>query len=155
MIVVSFPRNLVVNIHCISIVESSDNEMIIGNVMRRVLEAFSTFEYKKGISEISCNKKILDSLEDKANYFENLMYRLILNGESHIEEQIKSMQDLNFYSSISTEEKKRTAKDILCLIYLLNSNHMDAHLSKIVGACSQIDSWCDDINVPNQMVVAE
>ena len=31
----------------------SDNGILIGNIMRQVLEAFSTFEYKKGIAEVS------------------------------------------------------------------------------------------------------
>ena len=30
--------------------------------MRKLLEAFGTFEYKKGISEISTNKDILQSI---------------------------------------------------------------------------------------------
>ncbi len=32
--------------------------------MRQVLEAFSTFEYKKGIEEVSTNTKILNILKE-------------------------------------------------------------------------------------------
>ena len=126
---------------------SIENDLAIGNIMRRALESFSTFEYKKGIDSISCDQEILKSMgnEKYSQYFENLMYRLILNGESHSEEHIKSLQDLNFYSTISTEEKRRTAKDVLCLINVLNPRHLSAHFSDIPNATIKINTWCDDI----------
>ena len=99
----------------------SDNSILIGNIMRQVLEAFSTFEYKKGISEVSTDKSIINKLDDEyQSYFSNLMYRLILNGGSHKEEETRSGR-LDFFTVISDEEKVRTAKDILCFIYLLNN----------------------------------
>ncbi|MDT2661142.1 AAA family ATPase [Enterococcus hulanensis] len=124
--------------------ETNDENLAIGNIMRRVLESFSTFEYKKGIGEISCDREILDSMnnENYSQYFENLMYRLILNGESHAKDHIKSLQDLNFYATISNEEKRRTAKDVLCFINVLNPKHIASHLPNAVG---EIDSWCSSI----------
>ena len=67
--------------------------------MRQVLEAFSTFEYKKGIDEVSTDQNILNVLPEEIykNYFENLMYRLILNNGSHRLNQTKSMSDMNFF----------------------------------------------------------
>lgn len=131
------------------------NELIIGNVMRRVLEAFSTFEYKKGISQISCDIKILNSLNNKiyAEYFENLMYRLVMHGESHYEEAVKTLPDMNFYSSISSDEKVRTAKETLCFMYLLNPNHIESHLSGIAEATKNINGWCKDILSPQTLAV--
>ena len=71
--------------------------------MRRVLEAFSTFVYKKGIAEVSRDEAILSAIEeDKRTYFQNLMYRLVLHGESHYEEHIHSLQDMAFFGHIST-----------------------------------------------------
>lgn len=122
-------------------------DLIIGNVMRRVLETFSTFEYKKGIDKISCDKEILESMgeEKYREYFENLMYRLVLHGESHMEDRVKSIIDINFYDFISVEEKKRTARDVLCLIYVLNKNHLSAHLDTAKKSIKPIESWCKDI----------
>ncbi|MBC1943492.1 AAA family ATPase [Listeria booriae] len=128
--------------------KSANHELVIGNIMRRALEAFATFEYKIGIDEISYDQTILLSMEHPAHrdYFENLMYRLILNGESHSETHIKSLQDLNFYSTVSSEEKQRTAKDILCLIYLLNPQHLKAHFKNYdKESIPMIESWCKDI----------
>lgn len=125
----------------------NENEIIIGNAMRRILEAFSTFEYREGIEEVSCDKEILDSLEEKKyhDYFENLMYRIVLNGESHYRDTVITLPDMNFFDHISSEEKVRTAKDILCYMYLLNQHHIESHLSNITGATDNIKKWCEAI----------
>lgn len=120
----------------------SANSILIGNIMRQVLEAFSTFEYKKGISEVSTDKSIINKLDDEyQSYFSNLMYRLILNGGSHKEEETRSGR-LDFFTVISDEEKVRTAKDILCFIYLLNNLHVIAHLGDV---SEELNKWCDEI----------
>ena len=123
----------------------------IGNAMRRILEAFSTFEFKEGIDTVSCNKTALKSLAPYADYFENLMYRLVLNGESHFEQRIKGLEDLNFFSVISPEEKHQTAKDIICLMYILNPNHVNAHLAEIPDAENKIKAWIADIPPDNHI----
>ena len=131
--------------------KSSEYELVIGNIMRRALEAFSNFEYRKGISEISCDPAVLASLgDDEREYFENLMYRLVLNGESHLRERATLLADNNFFATISKEEKKRTARDILCLIYLLNKKHITAHITAMkdeisADAISNIEDWVKKI----------
>jgi len=126
----------------------TDQEMVIGNIMRQVLEAFSTFEYKKGIEDVSTDEKILGLIGNRKYqaYFRNLMYRLVLNGGSHKEEQVRAMSDLNFFSHISDAEKRRTARDILCFIYLLNKQHLLAHLAEADPTASNVlDVWCEEI----------
>jgi len=131
--------------------KSSDYELIIGNVMRRAMEAFGTFGYRKGIDEISCDHSILNSFpEEKRDYFENLMYRLILHGESHLEERVKSLTDNNFFATITADEKSRTAKDVLCLMYQLNKSHIEAHFTAMkdeVGrdVITDIEKWLNAI----------
>ena len=120
-------------------------DLAIGNMMRQALEAFSTFEYKKGIDTVSTDDKILDSSdmdEDKKLYFRNLMYRIVLNSGSHRKEQTEGLE-LNFFSLISKSEKVRTAQDILCFIYLLNRPHLLAHLGD--NAEATLITWCKNI----------
>ena len=126
---------------------ANENETIIGNAMRRIFEAFSSFEYREGIEEISCDKEILNSLDDKKyqDYFENLMYRIVLNGESHYRDTVYALPDMNFFDHISQEEKVRTAKDILCYMFLLNPHHIESHLANIDGATNNIKKWCKDV----------
>ncbi len=122
------------------------NGITIGNEMRRILEAFSTFTYRKSIEEVSCDSNVLSTLGEKSLYFENLMYRLILHNESHYEEQVYNMHDdINFYEFISDDEKQRTAKDVLCFIYLLNTHHLYAYLKDISGAMDTIKLWSKQI----------
>jgi hypothetical protein len=136
-------------------------EIVIGNMIRQVLEAFSTFEYKKAIDKVSTDKAIILSFADERYgvYFENLMYRLVLHGGSHKEERVKSMDDLNFFSLISEDEKRRTAKDVLCFIYLLNKSHSLAHLRDIKDQDVEntLDTWCENIlkhvSVPDREIV--
>lgn len=120
--------------------------LIIGNIMRQVLEAFSTFQYKKGIDKISTDRGILDLLPDVyQTYFENLMYRLILNNGSHKLDQTKSMYDMNFFAVISESEKQRTAKEILCFIYLLNKKHLLCHRDGCRDVEQNLTQWCYEI----------
>lgn len=123
-------------------------DIIIGNILRQVLEAFATFQYKKGIEEVSTDSYILDVLpeEEYKLYFYNLMYRLVLHGGSHREEQVKALDDMNFFSVVSNTDKQRTAKDVLCFIYLLNEKHVISHLKDYGNsAITNLEQWCNDI----------
>ena len=126
---------------------NSEDDLTIGNSMRRVLEAFSTFIYKKGICEVSCDEAILQQIEDPdyREYFKNLMYRLVLNGDSHIEERINSMEDMDYLNYLSTGKRRRTAQEVICFIYLLNKQHVMAHLKDKKDVERNIQIWCEDI----------
>lgn len=128
----------------------------IGNAMRRVLEAFSTFNYQKNIEKVSCDKNVLAALGDHSTYFENLMYRLVLHGESHYEEQIYSIQDgYNFYQFISESEKRTTAKNIMCFMYLLSPHHITSHLQTEANAITKIKQWVKAIPTNQSFEIIE
>lgn len=139
---------LIQTIYRFGLGQAGDQTIVIGNIMRQVLEAFATFEFKKGIDKVSTDDDILSLLgcQEFKVYFKNLMYRLVLHGGSHKEEYVKSMNDLNFFTLISEKEKERTAKDILCFIYRLNKPHLLAHLKDVdPDAESKLNLWCQDI----------
>lgn len=126
--------------------EIQSDSITIGNAMRRVLEAFSTFNYQKSIEKVSCDKNVLSALGNYSIYFENLMYRLVLHGESHYEEQVYSIHDgNNFYKFISESEKKQTAKNIICFMFLLNSTHLIAYLQDEKDSINNIKLWVNNI----------
>lgn len=127
---------------------SPDLEYVIGNVMRRVLEAFSSFSFKKGIEEVSLSDDILAALpDDRARtYFQNSMYRLVLNSESHFKEAVQGAPEMSFWGHLSPAEKQRTAKDILCFIYKLNELHILMHLP---DANPDLDQWWANICSPD------
>lgn len=123
---------------------ATEQEPYIGNIIRQVLEAFSTFEFKKGIEEVSVDDEILAMMEYEEHriYFKNLMYRLVLNEGSHRYDQTRNMQ-VDFFSLISEPDKRRTAKDILCFMELLNTPHIKAYLG--ANAEAVIKQWCEEI----------
>ena len=115
----------------------------IGNNMRKVLEAFGTFNYQCGIEDIARDEVIVANLSpEQQTYFENLMYRLVLHGESHAEDKTKA---LDFFSCISEDEKQNTAKDILSLLYLLNKAHLQKYLQK--GQVERIEQWVENCKI--------
>jgi wobble nucleotide-excising tRNase len=136
-------------------------EVTIGNTMRRVLEAFSTFNYKMGIEELTTNDDVLSFLpsEEQRNYYKNCMYRLVLHSESHFSERTKGLIDRGFVENFSTDEKVKTAKDIIILLYSLNPFHVEIHLKKDNNVLQQIskieliERWRQEIFPQLQTVV--
>lgn len=129
----------------------SEYDLVIGNIMRQALEAFSTFEYRMGIEQIASEGRVLNLLNkpELRTYFRNLMYRLVLNGGSHRQEQVQTLVTLDFLSMTSESEKRRIARDILCFMYMLNPTHLIEHLNssgrKKDNPQEQLDRWCEDI----------
>lgn len=121
-----------------------DQGAYIGNIMRQVMEAFATFEYKKGIDSVSTDDSILATMErdEDRKHYKNLMYRIVLNEGSHRYDQTRNMQ-MDFFAMISDPDRRRTAKEILCFMYLLNKPHMRAHLG--IEECKNIETWCNEI----------
>lgn len=139
---------LMVNIYNYAKGNNSDYELVIGNSMRRVMEAYGTFMYKKGIEKLSTAPDIKKNLEGPfADHFENLMYRLVLHGGSHNEERVKSMISDDFFDYISSDEKIRTAKEILVFLYLLDEQHVVEHLKSEINedVRADLEIWKNEI----------
>lgn len=125
--------------------DDAEMDLSIGNMMRRALEAFSSFSYKKGITDVSLDANILSILPNDhiRNYFNNSMYRLVLHGESHFEDAVRCAPESTFFSRLAPDEKQRTAKDVLCFIYALNPLHILSHLPK---AKDDLAQWYHQIS---------
>ena len=106
------------------------------------------------MEELTTKRCILDKLEKPyREHFENLMYRLVLNGESHRKYQIQYEPTSVFQPMYSFEEKQRIAKEILCFLYLISREHVIAHLGDnkneaVTMAIEQdLKAWCEEIKV--------
>ncbi|WP_305084267.1 AAA family ATPase [uncultured Faecalibaculum sp.] len=117
--------------------------LTIGNTMRRVLEAFSTFLYRKGVQEITRDEYILNLIDNISirQYFRSKMFRLLLHGESHFEEQAKALNDMEFYERFSDLTKQSLAQDLLVFLYLIQPAHLLAHLREEEDVESHLQSW--------------
>ena len=122
------------------------NELTIGNTTRRVAEAFTTFEYKGGIDELLA-PEVLGTIHDDTlrDYFEGRLTKILLHGSSHMESRIKTLTNPGFTAQFSEQDKQNTARDIICLLYLLNKPHMSAYLDKKSDFETTIEQWCEDI----------
>lgn len=121
--------------------EKESVETGIGNVMRRVAEAFSSFCYNMKFEEMMCREGILSAVpEEKRTYYENFMCRLVLNGESHMEEQV---YDLNTFTPYFTkQEKVQTAKSLLLFLSYVNEEHLSCYLNdRDEDRMAEIKSW--------------
>ncbi|WP_162846370.1 AAA family ATPase, partial [Staphylococcus gallinarum] len=121
-------------------------EDVIGNVMRKVFEAFSTFNYKCGFDSILTDENIMKEIEDnrEREFFKNFMFRLVFHNESHMLDITKNITDLNHYSYLSIEEKIYTAKMMIVLLYRLNQTHVTAYVNNLKKD-GYIDKWMDQI----------
>lgn len=132
-------NELLRNIYSFAKGERNDLESTIGNMMRRVLEAFATFNYKTGIESLSTDTQILNKLENdqEKDHFSNLMYRLVLHNESHLRDATYAITENNLFTYISLDEKRKTAQSILVFLYILN----DLHIKKHLGDINEIEKW--------------
>lgn len=128
-------------------------DMPIGNTMRQLLEAFGTFQYKLGIDNITTDDTVLGLLpKEYREHFDNLMCRLILNGESHRQYEVRFNMDMKFEQMYSFDEKQRTAREVLCFMYLLNKQHVLTHIYQSGNSAAtnekikeKLKEWCEQI----------
>ena len=104
-------------------------DLLIGNVSRRLLEAFSTFFFNMGIWNLIGGKEISKYLTPSGVDVlrSSILYKL-LNVFSHSEETIRLIDEQYDLPLISHEDKKRVAKETLVLMYLINAEHVVKHL---------------------------
>lgn len=113
-------------------------EMGIGNIMRRMLEAFASFCYNKPFELMMRTEGLLDNIpQEKRGYYENFMCRLALNGESHGEERSYILDNVTPF--FTKEEKLRTAKGLLLFLLYVNEPHIKAYLKS--DMVEKIESW--------------
>ena len=120
---------------------SDDLELSIGNTCRRVFEAYITFllgdELHKSIKDIK------DQLDKRSGYFESLMFKMVMNEESHFEDRTSGLRDdMQFGPYVTSEAKRKICRDILCLMYLLTPFHVKLYLSDYI---ERIKQWENEI----------
>ncbi len=113
---------------------------VIGNQMRKLMEAYSSFVYARDFMSISHDNDVIKNIPgNKRLYYKNLMTRLVLNGESHEQEAANAMNITGF--KFSKEEKIIIAKSIIMFLYYINPKHI---LSYIPDAIDVLSQWSND-----------
>lgn len=100
----------------------------IGNEIRKMLEAYSSFVYSMGVTEMLHSEDITRNIGDtERNLFENCMSRLILNDDSHMQEQAHALSAAT--DNFSFRERQKIARAALKFLTLINEQHIAAYLS--------------------------
>lgn len=115
------------------------NRIVKGNVNSKIIllshDLATIFDFIKALTEI-CNSR---------------KGRADLSKLTFSQWELKGLQLNRFegrrseYATLLKDEKQRTARDVLCFIYLLNSNHLYAYLKDISGAIDIIKLWSEQI----------
>lgn len=124
----------------------SSDFLSIGNKMRRMEEAYSSFIFNGQFEKLLHNDDFLENVPDvKKVFFRNLMSRLILNTESHTEETVYDME--GFSQMFDEEEIRKTAKYLLMLFYYVDRFHLKSYLEGNFGI---VEKWIEeDLNILN------
>lgn len=112
----------------------------IGNKMRRIEEAYSTFVCNRGFISLLHDDDFLQKVPpSKRRFYQNFMSRLVLNSESHTEEKSYSLE--SFVSLFSEEEIRKTAKYLLMLFYYVDEFHLKSYLGDNFEV---VKAWIDE-----------
>lgn len=114
---------------------------VVGNQMRKIMEAYSSFIYARDFMSISHDNEIIEHVPgNRQTYYKNLMTRLVLNGESHEQEAANAMELTGFKFTI--DEKRIVAKSIVMFLYYINSKHVTSYLP--VESMEILNQWKND-----------
>ena len=119
------------NVYKFASTQSKQSELYtdIGNEIRKVLEAYFTFNFANGIDYLSQQEIFKESLTlaEYADYFQGRVLKLFFHDDSHMENTIKYLTDGRFYDE---DEIKRAAQDVLVFLFLHNKQHIFNYLAR-------------------------
>lgn len=121
-------------------------KFVLGNMMRRILEAFSTFQYKSGFETLFDSPRATEKLNGYANYFSVNMTRFVANDESHAFSHVRELiGGIAMVDTLSDLERHRAAKDVICILHLYDPFHIKSYLSDFNDLDANITSWLEEI----------
>lgn len=127
--------------------DSKQSDIGIDNILRKILEAASTYHFKSGFNKIDfSNKSFRETPPYLLNQFKKLKMTLMLNYESHLQSQI--YMDPDWPSSLTQfHEQVRVARIVLCFLYTISKNHIISFIKeKHPDVESVIQAWIKEIN---------
>ena len=109
--------------------QDDDSESyVIGNILRRILEGYGTFNYGMGVEELCRDPNLKKRFGDLEGVLSNAMYRLALNDESHMQDEVTLMSPTICFERYSCEEKRKLARCVLVILNRLDPEHIKKQL---------------------------
>lgn len=110
--------------------ESTSLNYAIGNILRRILEGYGTFNYGIGMENLARDRELVTRFGNSAKNLSNLMYRLILNDDSHMQERLVTLNPSVTFEHYSYEEKQVIAQCVFVMLNYFDNEHIYKQLSK-------------------------
>lgn len=119
-----------------------DLELVVGNAMRRVAEAYSSFNYNIGFKEMLTKDSIFGILPRPLyNKVKNRMVGLLFDNESHSEDDVTVLSLRT--SRFSPVDLRQAAQYLLAFLFRINEQHIDRYLR---DACYTISRWAEEFS---------
>lgn len=117
-------------------------EPVVGNAMRRVAEAYSSFNYMIGFKEMLTDGRIFGLLPRPLyNKVKNRMVGLLFDNESHSEDDVAVLSLST--SRFSPEDLRQAAQYLLAFLFRINEQHIEHYLG---DACQIISRWAENFS---------
>lgn len=125
--------------------EDKREELFIANTIRRLVEAYSYFNYNVKMDIFLTDPQYYSKINDNncREYFKCRMSRLLMNEGSHAENVIRQVPDTLNFDLFGSDDVLQTAKDIICFLYLLDKVHIQQYLGS--QNINKIQTWVNEI----------
>lgn len=123
--------------------EDLNESYVIGNILRRIVEGYGTFNYGIGVEELFRDQDLAGRLGSHLPYIKSAMYRLMLNDESHLRDRVSTMNPSDRFERFSYEDKRSCAQCVLLMLYTLDQTHVKRQLKgiSIAELQRQVAAW--------------
>jgi wobble nucleotide-excising tRNase len=123
-------------------------KLTIGNVTRRVLEAFSTFIYNDSSIPAQALALEYSRVTSGADLLVDLGsgHRMFLHEYSHSEDRLTSMSDFGGIAGIDPDEQILHVRKVLAFMFTLQPYHVTSFLVEKANITVPIlESWCTEL----------
>lgn len=118
----------------------SERSVAIGNVVRRVLEAFCKFIYNAGILDETMDVAYGKAAPDRELAVDLMAgHRSFLHGESHASDSITALRDFGGIAELGDTEGIEHVRRVLAAMYVMQPMHMERQLPK--GSLKHVERW--------------
>lgn len=118
--------------------EDEAESYVIGNVLRRIVEGYSTFNYGIKMEMLARDPALVGRMGPVGKTLSGVMYRLALNDGSHLRDRVASLSPTASFEPYSYEEKRVMARCVLVMLYRLDPYHVVGHLRNFGVSPSEV-----------------
>lgn len=111
--------------------EDEAESYIIGNVLRRIVEGYSTFNYGIRMEMLARDPELVERMGAVGKTLSGVMYRLALNDESHLRDRVASLNPTVSFGPYSYDEKRAMARCVLVMLSHLDPDHIIKQLGRL------------------------